>query len=190
MIFQPLFPTFYAEQKLEIDNDKLKQFCYKQKTIDSGIVLSNVGGWHSSFLDPNIEELLPLTNIIKQKLKTVCEIIDFGINVTPDNAFINISKKGNTHKLHNHPGSFLSCVYYVDCRANKGNIVFYNQNKFLEWLQDRQKIKHYNQYNSSTWSVTPETGKLIIFPAWLEHEVTENKTEEDRISIVYNCRTI
>ena len=27
---------------------------------------------------------------------------------------------------------------------------------------------------------------LVIFPAWLEHEVGENKTSEDRISISFN----
>jgi hypothetical protein len=31
------------------------------------------------------------------------------------------------------------------------------------------------------------TGKLIIFPAWLKHQVTVNNTDKDRISIVYNC---
>lgn len=190
MNIQPIFSNFYAEEKLQIDNKSLKDFCYKQLSEDKGISLSNVGGWHSSFLDPFIPELKELTIKVQEALDNVCNTIQYGIMAKPNNAFINISKKGNYHKFHDHPGSFLSCVYYVDAHPSKGNIVFSNGNKMLTWHQNCANIKEYNIYNSSTWTVNSHTGTLLVFPAWLDHEVLENLTDEDRISIVYNCESL
>lgn len=187
MIFNSIFPTFYTKENIEIDNEKLKDYCYLQRSIDEGVVLTNDGGWHSSFLKPDIPELQELSNIVRQKLNHVCDVIDFGKQCYIDNCFINISKFDHCHKTHDHPGSFLSVVYYVKASRNQGNLVFQNPNRLLGWFQQPSKIKSYNYYNSLSWTVLCETGLLVIFPAWLQHEVTKNLTQEDRISIVFNC---
>ena len=35
----------------------------------------------------------------------------------------------------------------------------------------------------------PEEGKLFIFPAYLEHAVNKNRSDEDRIVISFNIDT-
>ncbi len=187
MQFTYLFPTFFAEEQIDVDNAKIEQYCYQRKAIDSGVEMSNVGGWHSEFFDPWIPEINELTTIVKSKLDEVSDIIDFGVKAELDKCFINISKKGDSHKIHDHPGSFLSAVYYVDADAFRGNLVFHSDNRIINWIQNEKKIKQFNILNCSSWTVTGATGKLIIFPAWLKHEVTVNNTDKDRISIVYNC---
>ena len=34
--------------------------------------------------------------------------------------------------------------------------------------------------------VMPQAGHCYYFPSWLEHEVRENESEEDRVSIAFN----
>ncbi len=34
--------------------------------------------------------------------------------------------------------------------------------------------------------IEPYDGLLLYFPTWFEHDVTENETDEDRISIAFN----
>ena len=48
-------------------------------------------------------------------------------------------------------------------------------------------MKH-NHYTSSVWSITPQKGKLLLFPSWLEHEVSPGLSQESRISISFNSR--
>jgi uncharacterized protein (TIGR02466 family) len=182
-----LFPEFYTEERIEVDNAKLEAFCYHQKSIDQGITLTNVGSWHSEFLDPWKPDLFSLTEIVEQKISEVSYMMDFGTRATIDKCFINISNKSNSHKLHDHPRSLLSAVYYVNVGVGRGDLVFHSDNRLKEWCQRPDKIREYNQFNSTTWTVPASTGTLVIFPAWLKHEVTPNTTEKDRISIVYNC---
>ena len=37
---------------------------------------------------------------------------------------------------------------------------------------------------------TPKEGRILIFPSDLEHEVKENKSDEDRISYSFNIKLI
>jgi uncharacterized protein (TIGR02466 family) len=47
-------------------------------------------------------------------------------------------------------------------------------------------VESYNTFSSATYTINPVEGKLIIFPAWLEHEVLPTNTDEERISISFN----
>jgi uncharacterized protein (TIGR02466 family) len=188
MKFNYLFPTFYVEEHIDIDNYNLKKYCYDRHRIDDGIKLTNVGGWHSKFLDAWTEpELFTLTEMVEQRIDQVSNIMDFGVRAAIDKCFININQHGHCHNIHDHPGSLLSAVYYVDVKPGMGNLVFHSDNTIASWMQKPDRIVSYNQLNSSTWSVTPKTGTLVIFPGWLKHEVEPNLSYNDRISIVYNC---
>ena len=41
-----------------------------------------------------------------------------------------------------------------------------------------------------TYYFTPKEGRILIFPSKLEHEVKENKSDEDRISYSFNIKLI
>ena len=47
-------------------------------------------------------------------------------------------------------------------------------------------IEENNFFNSMTWEVTPEEGKLMIWPSWLLHYVKPNLSDDTRISIAFN----
>jgi ectoine hydroxylase-related dioxygenase (phytanoyl-CoA dioxygenase family) len=42
-----------------------------------------------------------------------------------------------------------------------------------------------NEFNSGIFTVGCETGKLLLFPSWLEHSTDQNKTE-NRITLSFN----
>ena len=65
----------------------------------------------------------------------------------------------------------------------------------LQFLDPRGSIKPYSMGVSELkktfndkFSIVPEEKTLIIFPSWLQHWVTPNLEEEDRISIACNFR--
>ena len=46
-------------------------------------------------------------------------------------------------------------------------------------------MRYYNDANTYHW-FTPVPNTLIMFPAWLEHDVEPNQSQEERISISFN----
>jgi uncharacterized protein (TIGR02466 family) len=55
-----------------------------------------------------------------------------------------------------------------------------------QYALQEETLSTFTEYNASIWSILPEAGKLIIFPAWLEHYVEPNTSTEERISIAFN----
>ena len=190
MNLNPIFSSFFVHEMLNIDNERIKSFCYKQKETDLGVSISNVGGWHSNILNINHPELEPLSTIVCDRFEQVNKHIDFGNEIEPNGCWININNRGNYNKRHDHKGNFLSAVYYVNAAPDMGEIVFHNPYHVLEWFQNTDKVNTFNQFNSSTWNMPCRTGLLLIFPAWLEHEVSSNPTDHDRISIAFNMKRI
>ena len=43
-----------------------------------------------------------------------------------------------------------------------------------------------NTLTSKTFSVTPEKGLLLVFPAWLEHYIKVNRSNKEKIMYNYN----
>ena len=70
--------------------------------------------------------------------------------------------------------------YYIQTNGNDGNIRFWNNNELSNdycFFGNNQKV-----------SYAPQVGKILLFPAWLVHEVTENLTDDLRISLAFNIR--
>ena len=44
-----------------------------------------------------------------------------------------------------------------------------------------------NEINSENWYMTALTGRLLMFPSWLKHNVTPNLTKEYRIALSFNA---
>ena len=49
-------------------------------------------------------------------------------------------------------------------------------------------VEQWNNYNSFTWNIIPETGKVVIFPGYLIHYVKQNNLNKKRISIAFNYK--
>ena len=73
---------------------------------------------------------------------------------------------GQSAKVHNHWPSLWSYTYCVFACGDCSPLVFPNAQEPL--------------------SVTPKTSQIIVFPAWIKHEVPIHKCEHDRIMISGN----
>ena len=73
---------------------------------------------------------------------------------------------GQSAKVHNHWPSLWSYTYCVFACEECAPLVFPNAQEPL--------------------SVTPKTSQMIVFPAWIKHEVPAHKCEHDRIMLSGN----
>lgn len=184
-----IFSSFLAIDMLPVvDNTELKRYSIDYKVQESGVIKSNFLGWQSDTLTfPNaqvdllVQEILERAEILKSLLGFKKEYILYLSNL-----WININQTSSFNRPHIHSDSVFSGVYYVDCVADSGSIVFLHPSIAQKILLNESTLENFTEFSAATNSVSPEIGKLIIFPSWLEHYVEPNSKLEERISIAFN----
>lgn len=184
-----LFPTPVWYEDIDIETISLVEYSYGCRYADPmGREKSNHGGWHSRYFSGHIiKELRELETIIIERAKSCA--IEFGygdLDLAISDIWININETGHFNTLHIHPSSFLSGVFYVMARPGQGDLVVHRCNMQNFIINSVSNIQDINTLNASSGSFEPKTGRLILFPSSLPHEVYANNLEEDRISISFN----
>ena len=175
------FQTPIWIDKLNIDNNKLINEMKIFQKNNIGTSVSNAGGYQGqNFFNQELND-----NILRTIPKNSKEL-----NISHIHFWININKKGDYNIKHNHPSSDLSGVLWIKCPKKCGDIIFDNPSNF----QDSDTLESYTQefknrtnfYN--TYFFTPTEGRILVFPAHLNHRVSPNESHEDRISVSFNIR--
>ncbi len=175
-----IFPTLLWRGESELDNFRLRDLCYDhQKKVD-GEQVSNVGGYQGhKFFDEKFDD-----EIIEQIPR-----VEGKEELPPMHLFswVNINGKGHYNEPHTHFNQmtpiFLSGVYYVSVPEDSGVIRFFDPRGTMVGGSIDQDY----YFNSQPFAyVEPEDGMFLFFPSWLEHDVTQNHSDEDRISISFN----
>ena len=97
-------------------------------------------------------------------------------------SWFNYSKPGEWHHRHAHPNSFISGVLYMKAAKESDKIYFYNEG----YKQFEVPTENYNIYNSVSWWLPVETGRLMLFPSSLTHSVEPVQANYTRISLAFN----
>tara|TARA_Y100000004_G_scaffold195987_1_gene264590 strand:+ start:2502 stop:3113 length:612 start_codon:yes stop_codon:yes gene_type:complete len=153
--------------------------------------ISNSGGYQSNAFtikDPLVYkfwfEILPT-------IQNMLSLYNIGYNYDTniDNLWFNVNRKHNYNHIHMHPGSEFSGVYYLEAPTDCGNLTFYNPNKALNNVVFyNRNFGTYNEFNSLQYHVKPKKNLLVLFPAFLEHSVDMNLSDEPRISLAFNIQ--
>lgn len=107
-------------------------------------------------------------------------------------AWPNVNRLGDYHDPHNHPHAYLSGTYYVAVPKSRaelktradvrpGCISFYDP----RGAANMTAIKGDGQIEAE-YTLLPEAGELLLWPAFLLHFVHPNLSEEPRLSISFN----
>lgn len=163
----------------------------------AGIVKSNVhtlGAWHSIDDLNRREEFAELAKKIVRCANIVFRDLGYVSNSRPaiSSMWANISPRYAFNRVHTHPGSAWSGVYYVRAPENSGNLYFQDPRPQAQVYNIR--FENPESRKPGVWSEVfyePIVGRLILFPAWLQHEVQPNLSElegeeGERISISFN----
>ena len=101
-------------------------------------------------------------------------------------SWMNRNPPHSYHHTHMHPNSIFSCIYYVegdkcptyfyryDDRTSFGNFAFYENDKGS------------SAFTATKAGVMNEVGRLVIFPSSMVHDVDNNESDKDRVTISFN----
>ena len=180
-----LFPTTIWAEKLDLDNKKILEHIHEFKKVTEGAEFSNVGGWQGHKFEND-----ELVNAIRDNVPWNPNSQHYNVNDPFPrglvvHSWVNINGKGAYNLRHNHVDTqVLICgVYYVKVPENSGSIRFYDpRGHMVTAFPD--STYYYDGIQFQT--IDPEEGMILYFPHWLEHEVTANPTDEDRVSVSFN----
>ena len=181
-------------------NRLLKSVVLARRAEDSGVQLSNVAGWQSS------SDMLswggPPAKVLLSRISSLVDHFTVDVRSPTQSRYgwfatmwANVSPAGASNQYHMHPGAFWSAVYYVDDgydgsseKGLGGELVLSDPRMpaiamnapDLRFRRPGQPPEEWERY------IRPASGRLVIFPAWLQHAVNLFNGPGTRISIAVN----
>jgi uncharacterized protein (TIGR02466 family) len=178
-------------------NSELRRTIMAREQSHPGTEHSNLGGWQSEWdMDrwggAGAIKLLAIARNTANKVTTNRQ--GQSVSLTwKANMWANINRTGHGNEFHSHPGSFWSAVYYVDDGGIDADPALGGE---LEFMDPRgpgpAMYAPHLAFGSAGLSVganetiVPRTGRLVMFPAWVLHQVRPYRGKAERISIALN----
>lgn len=147
--------------------------------------------------DPNITDPSQATDVIMNmgteslfewihlQIQSYCEQCDYAnTDVKITSAWATSAPKGGYLPLHNHNPALIGGVFYIDASPEQGNLNLLNP---MDMIVGRSFFKRWDNYPNKFFQVLAESGKLVLFPGYMYHEVDKNPTEKRRLAIGFSC---
>jgi len=195
------FPTSIYHEPLQAAgltrfNAELLDECGKLRDFDSaGRTWSakNYPGGYTSYASMNTLHRFSSTfGVLEKKLtrhvRTFARGLDMdlrGRTIAMTDCWVNIMPPTAAHSMHIHPLSFISGTYYVatppDCPGLK-----FEDPRLSHLMAAPPKLSGARDANRTHVTYVAKAGHIILFESWLRHEVAQNRSAGERISISFN----
>ena len=163
--------------------DLINQINIARKLNPLGSKNSNTGCWRDMYPCEDIDWLINEIDILLK------EVIEFYKEEDPLFSFCdssnvtisywaNINSPGSKNVMHSHKPKHFSAVYYLQS-AGTGGLRFVNPaNITTDCNIDAPFVRDF--------TFLPADGDLIMWPAWMPHEVETNLSDSDRINLTFD----
>jgi len=142
-------------------------------------------GWQSAQSLHELEDFRDLVACVRRAVSGVLRFLKIGYDAFEITAcWATILGRGAAHKLHHHPNNFLSAVYYVRTQGGADTINFHDPRSQTGII--RPPVSELTSENADQVVVKVKNGTLLVFPAYLQHSVDANASEEERVSVSFN----
>ena len=190
MITEYHFPTPVYIQEIsnasELNFHLEKNILQWQKEDPKGVNKTNVNGWHSQTDMNQKPEYDPLTKELFNMQKEIFKKEFLTQKPGLGNMWANINYPGGYNRPHLHPNSLFSGVYWIKTPKNSGNLMLYEPRPGAHTTMPNRKEGKLPPVLWREVHYQPKAGTLIMFPAWLWHEVQPNRSQDIRMSVSFN----
>ncbi len=192
-VIHSLWPTLILERDIPnhgAADDALIPLIESMERDNQNLTTDYLGGNLLAEPHPPIQWLRDSVN------STIIEYFDYLNMGYPINwvlqGWANVNRTGDYHDPHNHPHAYLSGTYYVRVPKSlpkigrrkdrrSGCISFYDPRGAANMTAIRR-----DPNIEAEFTVEPRAGLMLLWPAFLQHFVHPNLTDESRISISFN----
>ena len=179
-------PIYIADIKHPTLNQELERDILAWSNKDKGITRTNIQGWHSDTNMNELPEYEKLVDMLYSAQRTIYDQEYYESEPFLGNMWANINPPGGSNRAHIHPNSLWSGVYYVKAPQNSGQLKIEDPRSVALMSRPRQKDVPKPDRLLREHHYEPKTGRLIMFPSWLNHCVDPNNSNDIRISVSFN----
>jgi len=179
-------------------NADLRKVIAERQSTHPGTQHSNLGGWQSTWdMDrwggvPAIK-LLAIGRNLANRYTTDRQGKPVAVTWRA-NIWANVNRSGHGNEFHSHPGSFWSVVYYVDDGGISADPALGGELEFMDprgpgpamYAPHLAYAMPGGLSVGANETVRPQSGRMVMFPAWLLHQVRPYRGQDERISIAFN----
>ena len=194
-------PEFADQTYIEpVTPEYVELILEREKADATAVQKSNAGGWHSRSDLMNWPEP-PLAKLREWFVEATNAMVEATVKLTSAGgvsrpftgslqfvAWANVIRKGHYHRIHNHPGSSWSGVYYVDAGQDAPGQPLSGVLELLDPRPFTEMVFTPGEPFGQKAIVRPRSGGMVIFPGFLYHFVNPYQGEGERISIAFNVR--
>ena len=179
-------PIYIADIKHSTLNQELERDILAWSNKDKGITRTNIQGWHSDTNMNELPEYAKLVDMLYSAQRTIYDQEYYESEPFLGNMWANINPPGGSNRAHIHPNSLWSGVYYVKAPQNSGQLKIEDPRSVALMTRPKQKDVPKPDRLLREHHYEPKTGRLIMFPSWLNHCVDPNNSNDIRISVSFN----
>jgi uncharacterized protein (TIGR02466 family) len=177
----PFYTPIYASMTNIDLNEAIDKILAIKDTKPSINASNKNGGYHTAVIKQEefAKEFPSIYQEVMDRLFAISK--DIQIDLSFSGAWAMVNKKDAFNMPHVHPHETFCAVLYLQTPNKCGNLVFKNPTSSSHYPINDNKDGFYG-----THTITPAKGLICFFPAYLEHYVEHNQSNEDRISIAFN----
>jgi uncharacterized protein (TIGR02466 family) len=179
-------PIYVADIGSPQLNKHLEHHIIEWSKRDKGLQKTNMNGWHSETNMHKLPEYIDLVDLLFKAQFHIYKEELLDNEPFLGNMWANINYKGGYNRPHMHPNSLWSGVYYVKTPENCGHLKVEDPKSVAAMTHPKRKEGQLPSYLWREVHYQPIAGRLIMFPAWLNHCVDPNQSDDIRISISFN----
>jgi uncharacterized protein (TIGR02466 family) len=184
----PMFPTLLWKTQLKAEFHEpldAKILAVLERMKRDGPEPAPGRGWQSDQTLHERDEFRELVACINDMAKGVLRFLKLGYaDFEITGCWANVLAMGAAHGTHSHPNNFLSGVYYVRAQPGADTINFHDPRVQTGII--RPPVVELTAENTDQVVMRVKTGTLLMFPAYLQHSVDTNRSEDERVSISFN----
>ena len=182
----PLFSQAVSLFDLDLDHDKIlkrmKKLEYREAAVKRGKIMLE-----KTFAG-NDYRILNSFPKLKKEVEQACyqhiqNILKMDVDFFIYSSWVTRTGSKGFTLAHSHPNTWFSGVYYPHTHSS---FEIKLHNPYPPMWQPREKEDQLNIYNSNAWIFPALTGRLILFPSHVPHEILTNEASYDRYSIAFN----
>lgn len=192
----PIYSASLAPKGLKQLNNELRDESLKFRKIDdAGREWSeqNYRGGYTSYgsiahLHRVSTTFENLQKAIDKHVRKYIKYLEMDVNpkqIQMSSCWVNIMPSGSYHTMHIHPLSVISGTYYVQTPKNCGAIKFEDP-RMVGFMGSPPRKENAQERNQRFVELKPQAGNVVLFESWMRHEVPQNKSDIERISISFN----
>ena len=98
--------------------------------------------------------------------------------------WINEIESNSAHGVHSHVGNIMSGCFYIELPQGAGGITFTGPLSRIDKVTP--DVEQYTTFNSTTWTINPEKGNMLMWESYLKHQVVDTQFTGKRRSIAFD----